>query len=405
MKFYSSTEKPNIYSILYLTLAVTLLLIVLDMQNVPGLLLWANAVMMVYFALVVLLLFTAFRKQIAYNPYSYNTILYSGFGFFMLFMVWNHLYMLIQSVRNPVGFGLQQMFFTLLNSGKNYLLLTMPLLAGTAIALLVSNIILVVSTRDFFFHNSFGFILSFLILAGLSGIGILSYLHYTSGRKDMIVNLFLNLIIALFLYFECMLTGTVIADLITANYHPEPDKDFLIVLGCGLEKDGTPTPLLQKRLNTAISFADHQERETGKEPVFVVSGGKGADECQSEASSMKNYLQGRGIPAERIIMEDQSVNTHENMLFSKDIIMRENAEAAVAFVTTKYHVFRAGVKANRIHMKAVGIGSPARWFYWPSAAMREFVGLMAEQRKKHAMVLIGLILFYSILTFLASRPI
>ena len=194
--------------------------------------------------------------------------------------------------------------------------------------------------------------------------------------------------------------GTIIADILCANYKAEPDKDFLIVLGCGLEKDGTPTPLLKKRLDAALNFSKRQSSQTGKEPSFVVSGGQGADEIQSEAASMRQYLLTQNVPEKQILMENRSTNTAENMLFSGKIILQLMPESMIAFVTTNFHVFRSGVKATMANMKAVGIGAPTNWFYWPNAAVREFIGLIVSNPKKQILVLLGLLAFYTLLTIL-----
>ena len=400
MKFFSSNKKPNLRNIAILSITTVIMLLVLHLFKTERQLIRANAVMMVYFALVSVLLFTAFKQQLRFNPYSYNTILFSGFGFFILFMVWNHLYMLIQSINAPGEYDLDLMMFTLLNSAKNYLLLTAPLLIVGSIALFASTIILVTKTKDYLFHNYFGLFLPVLVVGGLAVLVYLSYMRYKSGGHSLIGNLFLNLFSALYLYFECMLIGTIIADILCANYKAEPDKDFLIVLGCGLEKDGTPTPLLKKRLDAALNFAKKQSSKTGKEPSFVVSGGQGADEIQSEAASMRQYLLTQNVPEKRILTENRSTNTAENMLYSGNIIHQKMPEAVIAFVTTNFHVFRSGVKAVLANMKAVGIGAPTNWFYWPNAAVREFIGLIATNPKKQILVLLGLLAFYTLLTVL-----
>ena len=91
------------------------------------------------------------------------------------------------------------------------------------------------------------------------------------------------------------------------------------------------------------------------------------------------------------------------MRFSKQIIDGLRNNAKVAFFTTNYHVFRAGLKARRVHMDARGMGAPTRWYFWPNAAVREFVGLLTEHRGKQAAVLITLAAVYSVLTVLVYR--
>ena len=54
-------------------------------------------------------------------------------------------------------------------------------------------------------------------------------------------------------------------------------------------------------------------------------------------------------------------------------------------------------------MRAIGVGAPTRWYYWPNAAVREFVGLLTKHRGKQILVLGGLIAAFVILTLAAYR--
>ena len=195
-----------------------------------------------------------------------------------------------------------------------------------------------------------------------------------------------------------MLVGIIVADSIAAKYEPEKDKDFLIVLGCGLKKDGTPTNLLKGRLDLALSFARRQKEETGRELTFVTSGGQGPDEVVSESASMKRYLMEQGVQSERIIEEERSTDTRENMRFSKEKIWAIDPGAKVAFCTTNYHVFRSGLFARRVKMRAVGMGAETKWYFWPNAAVREFVGLLTQHLDKQVLILGSMVAAYVILT-------
>ena len=118
---------------------------------------------------------------------------------------------------------------------------------------------------------------------------------------------------------------------------------------------------------------------------------------------MKQYLLAQGVPEERIIEEDRSTDTAQNMRFSKEKIQAVDPKGKVAFVTTNYHVFRGGLCARRVKMRAVGMGSKTKWYFWPNASVREFVGLLTEHRLKQGLVLGGLVLVYVVLTLLAYR--
>ena len=142
---------------------------------------------------------------------------------------------------------------------------------------------------------------------------------------------------------------------------------------------------------------------TGKDLIFVPSGGQGSDEVIPESTSMKRYLMEQGIPEEQIIEEDRSTSTFENMKFSKEKIWEKNPNGKVAFSTTNYNVFRGGLCARRVKMRAVGMSAKTRWYFWPNAAVRAFVGLLTEHRGKQALVFGGLAVIYIALTLVVYR--
>ena len=88
------------------------------------------------------------------------------------------------------------------------------------------------------------------------------------------------------------------------------------------------------------------------------------------------------------------------MLFSRDIIRADGKKGKVAYATTNYHVFRSGLMARRVGLRAVGMGAKTKWYFWPNAAVREFVGILTEHRLKQALILGGMILLYSVATLL-----
>ena len=400
MKFDTRNKKPKLYNLLIQTLFIGAILYLLMRGGVHRYALPIGVLLSVFFLAAVIQLVAAFFKQIQYNPYSYNTIYYMGFALFLL-AVWLMLvYVLVQMLRFPEFYRAQEILHILLVSAKYYMLFTSPFLLAFSAALCVSNISLI-RHEGRRLVNILGIILSFLLVGGL--LFLFFFDRYVSGseREVMIHDLIINLFAAVYLYFECMLIGAIVADSIAARHEPELDKDFIIILGCGIRKDGTPSPLLRGRIERALAFAEKQKARTGKEPVFVTSGGQGPDEPISESASMKRWLLQQGVPEERIIEEDRSTDTLENMKFSKEKIWERNPEGKVAFSTTNYHVFRSGLCARRVKMRAVGMGAKTRWYFWPNAAVREFVGLLTEHRGKQALIFVSLIAAYTLLTLQA----
>ena len=156
-----------------------------------------------------------------------------------------------------------------------------------------------------------------------------------------------------------------------------------------INKDGTLTPLLKARVDKAIEFAKLQKEKTGKDIIFLPSGGKGDDEIIAEAEAMKNYLIKQGIDQKNIIVENKSTSTLENMKFSNSIIINNNPDAKISFSTTNYHVFRSGVIANECGIDCEGIGSKTKFYFYTNALIREFIANLVQERKKHiALVLL-----------------
>ena len=170
--------------------------------------------------------------------------------------------------------------------------------------------------------------------------------------------------------------------------------DYIIIHGAGL--DGPrPTPLLAGRIDKALELWNKQHQH-GK---FVVSGGQGADEVVSEAQAMRDYLLEKDIPLDAILMEDKSTTTWENLKYSIGIINNDWTAAAgaisadasafsgssaasaistdftTAVVTSDFHVFRCAEYAHNLGLKADGIGSHTKGWYWPTAFIREFIAI------------------------------
>jgi uncharacterized SAM-binding protein YcdF (DUF218 family) len=180
----------------------------------------------------------------------------------------------------------------------------------------------------------------------------------------------------------CLFAGTCACAWAASKHRPSFPRDYLVILGCGLRADGTPTPLLASRVNAALAYATAQEGEGYGAPTFVPSGGQGADEPWPEAESMRQYLADKGVPNDRILPEDKSVNTRQNLLLSARVIAGASSGAVqprIAFATTNYHVFRGYVYAHDAGLAAEGISAPTKLYFWPNAFLREFVGLLVSR--------------------------
>ena len=177
-------------------------------------------------------------------------------------------------------------------------------------------------------------------------------------------------------YFDYLLTGILWMGFLAARHKPAYDKDFVIIPGCSISKQGGLLPLLKGRTNRAIRFAWDQERATGKPVRYIPTGGQGPDEIMSEGSAMEFYLLSHGAEQYEVLPEKTSVNTYENMLFSKRLIDEVAPEAKTCFVTTNYHVLRSGILARKVGLDAEGLASDTKWYFWPNGFAREVIAVL-----------------------------
>ena len=111
--------------------------------------------------------------------------------------------------------------------------------------------------------------------------------------------------------------------------------DVGIVLGASLW-DNKPSPALQERLEAAYEGYRREEY-----PMLIVSGGLDHPQMRlTEAEGMAAYLEERGVPKERILLENKATSTYENLLFSKKI-MQEHDMRDATIVTHRFHGARA----------------------------------------------------------------
>ena len=172
-----------------------------------------------------------------------------------------------------------------------------------------------------------------------------------------------------------MLLFTVVETLILTHAyskkHERTDVNYVVVLGCAIFPDGQLTLTLAKRLNAAYNYLeDHPDT------VCIVSGGQGANEPTTEAYAMAEYLESRGIDESRIIKEEESTNSKENLQFSKKIMEQYDKDLSVAIVTSDFHIYRSLMLAKDNGLDAIGMPSYTSWYIWPSSFLREFMAVI-----------------------------
>lgn len=124
--------------------------------------------------------------------------------------------------------------------------------------------------------------------------------------------------------------------ILTSDSMEDPPKsDVGIVLGAVLWDD-KPSPALAERLDHALRLF-----QAGRFDRFIVSGGLDSSRHKlTEAQGMANYLMERGVPKDRIILENKATSTYENLVYSKEIMAEHHFKQAI-IITHKYHGARS----------------------------------------------------------------
>ena len=149
------------------------------------------------------------------------------------------------------------------------------------------------------------------------------------------------------------------------------NEKTVIVLGCGIRGERVSVGLA-KRLNKAYEY--HLQNP---DAVIIVSGGQGPQEDISEALAMKRYLVSKGVPEDRIIMEDKSTSTITNFKYSHEIMKEKGLpDDSVVFVTNGYHVYRGASYAKAEGLTVTHLGTDIIWYTIPMNYLREMLAVM-----------------------------
>ena len=305
--------------------------------------------------------------------------------------------------------GLEGAMRSLLSNGSVFANFAFPVAFVLSILVTLSNLRLM-RREGRTWRNMLGCILGvLLLLSTLFPAALGEYLqrstlvdvHNERGRALYVELAVEDGVLVLVSYLECVLLATIALTVKAARHVPAFDKDCILILGCQIKKDGTLTNLLRGRADRALDFARIQAEATGKALTFVPSGGQGADEVCSEGEAIRRYLLEQGVEDARILAETESASTFENLRNSAALIRaRFGDDAKIAFSTTNYHVFRAGVLAMEQGVDAEGIGSPTKSYFWINAFIREFIATMVSERKTHIAAIAALILTVIVMAFI-----
>lgn len=166
-------------------------------------------------------------------------------------------------------------------------------------------------------------------------------------------NQILSYALVLFLLAFGVTEGAIVGDAHTKLPEDYP-VDYVIVLGAGVN-GRTPSMILTWRLERALAYL-----QACPEAVCIVSGGQGPGEDIPEAECMALWLKARGVSEDRILQEDQSTSTSENLRNTQALLteLEGDRELRIGLITSEFHLLRAKLTASRAGLEVYGF--PAR---------------------------------------------
>lgn len=160
------------------------------------------------------------------------------------------------------------------------------------------------------------------------------------------------------------------------NSKPDKDADYVILLGSQMWNSG-PSMDYQARIEAAYEYLIDNPKTK-----LIATGARGRNEPCSEAQGAADYLIRKGIDRNRIIIEDNSYSTLENITNAKQLILKESkdpVDCKVVIVSATYHLYRAAYIAKKLGFKDISVkGSNGLFALLPQYYTREFFGMIKE---------------------------
>lgn len=130
--------------------------------------------------------------------------------------------------------------------------------------------------------------------------------------------------------------------------------DCIIVLGCKVQSDGTPSHMLNDRLEVGVDIY-YGLNDNGKGTKLLMSGDHGTEEYD-EVNAMKSFAIAEGIESSEIFMDHAGFSTYESIYRAKEIFGAKK----IIIVTQKYHLYRALHIADALGVEAYGVSADLR---------------------------------------------
>lgn len=150
-----------------------------------------------------------------------------------------------------------------------------------------------------------------------------------------------------------LVTGSVKDNILTQEQAAQlQDIDCIVVLGCQVRSDGTPSHMLEDRLKRGVALYD-----AGAAPKLLMSGDHGRV-TYDEVNTMKQYAVDADVPSADVFMDHAGFSTYETVYRAKEIFGADK----ILIVTQQYHLYRALYIAKALGIEAYGVAADYRQY-------------------------------------------
>ena len=187
-------------------------------------------------------------------------------------------------------------------------------------------------------------------------------LHFSGVRRYFRIKYILLLVLAILLAgFVWSMLSIALYPALLDQKNPMPEKikaDAAIVLGASVWKD-KPSPVFAERIKHGIRLY-----KNGQVDYLIFTGGLSEGDILSESAAARQYAIDQGIPAEKILIEEVSTNTHQNLVQACKLMQARQLHN-VMIVSDPLHMKRAMTMANELHLNAIPASTPtSRYISW-----------------------------------------
>lgn len=185
---------------------------------------------------------------------------------------------------------------------------------------------------------------------------------YTVGKMGLSL-------VAILIVTAVVFCGVMSVQMVRAIYCQPDTPQIVVVLGCKV-KGTTPSLMLIRRLETAKQYLTaHPEVQC------IVTGGQGSGEDIPEGQAMQTWLVEHGISSDRVLVEDRSRDTQENLRNAAAILAENDLPPEIVLVTDGFHTYRAQLLAKKEGLTAYTYPAKTRPLFVPTYWVREWMAL------------------------------